>query len=132
MLLEETEGDDFLMLHPGLMESGLNPRADKMQCNHQYPCNHCTRRRRPELCTYGRLELQAGSDEMRSASIETPGTAAREDEPVLAISSENNYIETGSLLEKDQPNSTWEASLPSCFGYFDGSSSNLLGLMSKV
>src|SRR3569833_4183987 len=28
-------------------------RSSREQCSRQYPCNHCTRRRRPEECVYG-------------------------------------------------------------------------------
>jgi hypothetical protein len=41
-------------------------------------------------------------------------------------------LETSLLPQLDMLSRPFEASLPSCFGYFEGSHSNLLGLMSKV
>ena len=42
--------------------------ADKTQCNRQYPCNHCTRRRRPEDCLFGSPPAPAGPTTTASSS----------------------------------------------------------------
>ncbi|CAG8971810.1 hypothetical protein HYALB_00001920 [Hymenoscyphus albidus] len=42
----------------------------KQKCDRQYPCCHCIRRRRPEICSYA-VQHSSSSDGVRNASKST-------------------------------------------------------------
>ncbi|POS70250.1 hypothetical protein DHEL01_v211355 [Diaporthe helianthi] len=78
----------------------------KRSCNREYPCNHCTRRRRPHECSY---QLLRGND-----TLDTLGIARV----------------TGP--QSEMPTNREEVRLfASIFGYFEGSESNTLALVAR-
>ncbi|KAI1799434.1 fungal-specific transcription factor domain-containing protein [Daldinia bambusicola] len=104
----------------------------KQKCNRQYPCNHCTRRRRPEECTYisnPRLspsrQASVGSGTVQD-NIAQSGQRLLEAPPV-----EPNQLSL-PLSEREGIENSQQASLADLFGYFDDSDSNTLGLLRQL
>ncbi|KAJ5909244.1 hypothetical protein N7495_001926 [Penicillium taxi] len=102
----------------------------KRKCNRQYPCNHCTRRRRPDDCAYypsetpqpvnppAQANVQRNGSEQRSST--QPSVSAnfvsRDPFPDLQ-SNQSPQIDLGSL------------SLAEVFGYSEDSHTNTLALL---
>ena len=65
------------------------------QCNHEFPCNHCTRRRQPELCSYGLAESRSSS---------TPGEQAADasNEQHCEASHSDNYLPEVMVRQQQQ------------------------------
>ena len=111
--------------------------SDRSQCNHQYPCDHCTRRRRPELCSYAWHELRSEESSAEAAASEespSPDASLRsfKDGSGIAALIKSSTTEGSILPRTHMRDYPYEANLSSCFGYFEASSSNLMGIMHKV
>ena len=112
--------------------------VDRRQCNRQYPCNHCVRRRKPELCSYERLEGRRSPAETRSTQhipltpITSPSTVSSEGRFPPRRLLDDWAVDLVSSPDPETSSNASETSLISCFGYLEGSSCNMLGLMSKV
>ena len=130
----------------------------KWQCNHQYPCDHCTRRRRPELCSYAWQQngprIQNPQHDQRTTSssptlfnsdFEEAGTPAAEGPRSASPASAPCMLGTGiatlvsqNVIERPLLSQWRQFSRPvvsnfvSCFGYLEGGDFNLLSLMDKV
>ncbi|KAI3316577.1 hypothetical protein HD806DRAFT_517185 [Xylariaceae sp. AK1471] len=85
----------------------------KQKCSRQSPCNHCTRRRRPELCTY-----QVHTPRKVRAGF---GEALQPSEPV------HPREPPASLEPRSRPHT-----LSSVYGYVEHSEVNTLGLLRKL
>ena len=128
-------------INPSLLVIEL---ADTTQCNHQYPCNHCTRRRRPELCVFASAEPSTEDEELQETinvsatrTIRPESSNLHKSKSLADTQNDTSHNEDhgklatlSSLTQGSAP--IFEASLPACFGYFEGSKSNLLGLMQGV
>ncbi|KAF2197574.1 hypothetical protein GQ43DRAFT_200015 [Delitschia confertaspora ATCC 74209] len=111
----------------------------KQKCDRQYPCTNCTRRRLPELCTYTFSEFERKTKKCPLPSQETNQPISREGShlqvPVKSIpqngTSERdpNPDEHSSMANLRDTRSI--SAMISCLGYFEGSKSNLFGLMNK-
>ncbi|KAL3447615.1 hypothetical protein BJX65DRAFT_89624 [Aspergillus insuetus] len=89
--------------------------SKKQKCNRQYPCNQCTRRRRPELCSY---VSSAAIDQGSPPTPETRSNLSR------SVEQDEEVAERGENVELDGPDNVAER-----FGYFDYSAVNTLGLL---
>ncbi|KAI1407926.1 hypothetical protein F5Y13DRAFT_205604 [Hypoxylon sp. FL1857] len=104
----------------------------KQKCNRQYPCNHCTRRRRPELCSYytSRQTQEAGPP------AHTENRANEDVRPVgcqwvYGLDSEPS-IASPTLDVIEIPQKTEPCSLVEVFGYLEDSASNTMALVRKL
>ncbi|KAL4977904.1 hypothetical protein BDW66DRAFT_26869 [Aspergillus desertorum] len=96
----------------------------KQKCNRQYPCNHCTKRRRAEECVY---------------KLTPMGVTRPKDEAQSRSSDEARVLrERVGVQETDPaPVAQWDAggsknqhaAVARSFGYFEGSSSNTMALL---
>ncbi|KAI0013977.1 hypothetical protein F4779DRAFT_625068 [Xylariaceae sp. FL0662B] len=111
----------------------------KQKCSRGYPCDHCSRRRQPELCAYypsdaaqtpnrptranNRQNEETGSSEgqwehgIDRRASSTSSTSATS--PILAVDKASR--------EKSQP-----SSLAEVFGYLEESKSNTLALVQRI
>ncbi|KAK0671956.1 hypothetical protein QBC41DRAFT_314842 [Cercophora samala] len=108
----------------------------KQKCNRQYPCNHCSRRRRPEQCAYNPTQAtlppsppQTQKDQPQDDEIQTDDSQqeSRADRRPSASSSIHDTIAWGGLKEGREP-----TSLAEVFGYFEHSKSNTIALVRKL
>ncbi|KAH8728601.1 hypothetical protein GQ44DRAFT_608737 [Phaeosphaeriaceae sp. PMI808] len=112
----------------------------KQKCNRHYPCNHCSRRRRPEECAYYPAQaLQAEPTvvrpktaqgqvlEAQSAANPNEIQSAPLEEPSDLVSTRWNRT-TNTTLVSDQRNEP----LFEVFGYFEYSESNTMALLRKA
>lgn len=100
------------------------------QCNREYPCNHCTRRRRPEECVFSseptRNPLHNAlhpAKSLNEAQSQVQGAV-----PVDARLPK----ETHTLDEPDEHWSSQHSALAKSFGYFEDSNTNTMALLRKV
>ncbi|KAL4787649.1 hypothetical protein BJX76DRAFT_345512 [Aspergillus varians] len=94
----------------------------KQKCNRQYPCNHCTRRRRPEECVY----------KSAPARPLAPETASRfSDNNNAQPAKQAGVAERSPIapLYAEQRPSNQHAPVAKCFGYFEDSPSNTMALL---
>ncbi|RYP58217.1 hypothetical protein DL769_009054 [Monosporascus sp. CRB-8-3] len=106
------------------------------QCNRQYPCNHCSRRRRPEQCAYNPTQAtlapsppQAQKNNIQDDDIPA-GDSQREPRAERRPSASSSILDTigsGSPKEGREP-----TSLAEVFGYFEDSKSNTIALVRKL
>lgn len=97
-----------------------------LQCNREYPCNHCNRRRRPEECVYSSPPTEKASQNTFrpvGAIDEAPGPFLEHAQPSR---------ETPSLLEAQGHWSSQNFALAKSFGYFEDSNSNTMALLRRV
>jgi len=108
-----------------------------LQCNRQLPCNHCTRRRRTEQCTYS-----SGPPSQSQSRLQEPQIGDYTQADKMAPSQQ---IDTDQTTEMEmswmglnrvsiEPKFQWRhtGSLSENFGYFEYSDSNTLGLLRRV
>ncbi|PYH66911.1 uncharacterized protein BO88DRAFT_436990 [Aspergillus vadensis CBS 113365] len=97
----------------------------KQRCNRQYPCNHCTRRRRPEECVYQSIVTGDSS----STLLLEPTRDPEPQEPP------NIHLPDGSPktspAETQNGSSNSHSALAKSFGYFEHSDSNTMALLKK-
>ena len=102
------------------------------QCNRQYPCNHCTRRRRPEECVYH-----------MSQSIQEPSPTSPVDGAVNGdggkvwhqreqSTSHESLMSLPNIDAKGTSIPQRQISLAASFGYFEDSESKTMALVRKV
>ncbi|KAF2806013.1 uncharacterized protein BDZ99DRAFT_395113 [Mytilinidion resinicola] len=103
----------------------------KQKCNRRYPCNHCTRRRQPEECTYH-----------PSQASQAPQTETRPHEDVPM----DHDAQSQDVSGNDEPvgaSSDWSTrrnstlgqgsdSLAELFGYVEHSESNTMALVRRL
>ena len=116
----------------------------KQKCDRQYPCNRCTKRRRPELCAYT----------SSSSSSSSSSTSAQPQMPSLPGLAENGHHEDAGQIganqwgyddavEAAQSSPTFTSrsttskqlestSLADIFGYYGDSKCNTMALVRKV
>ncbi|OJZ85801.1 hypothetical protein ASPFODRAFT_135656 [Aspergillus luchuensis CBS 106.47] len=96
----------------------------KQRCNRQYPCNHCTRRRRPEECVYKSTIAEPSNNSPRES---IGGLEPREP---TSIELPEGFAE---MLPSEAQNgsSNPHSSLAKSFGYFEHSDSNTMALLKK-
>ncbi|KAF2233368.1 hypothetical protein EV356DRAFT_207909 [Viridothelium virens] len=105
----------------------------KQKCNHGYPCSNCIRRRLPELCTYSFTNTAAPQPEDSDLIAEShngphpPDPSARSSRLSESRQASSSVPATSELDRKV----SYQTSLSSCLGYFEGSKSNLFSLMEK-
>ncbi|KAA8651286.1 fungal specific transcription factor domain-containing protein [Aspergillus tanneri] len=101
----------------------------KQKCNRQYPCNHCTRRRRPEGCAYYPSEAtQHGSPTLQTANRheDTEQSGSRQSNDSLGTELSDNMSQ---LREIGNPTIS---SIAEIFGYSEDSKSNTMGLIQRL
>ncbi|KAK4173763.1 hypothetical protein QBC36DRAFT_335109 [Triangularia setosa] len=108
----------------------------KQKCNRQYPCNHCSRRRRPEQCAYNPTHAtlppsppQAQKDHLNDDEIQTDDSQ-QDPQTERRSSASSSFPDTvcwGGLKEGREP-----TSLAEVFGYFEDSKSNTIALVRKL
>jgi hypothetical protein len=118
-------------VHPSKPSTGVSvahvviPHA---QCNRLYPCNQCSKRRQPEVCTYHTSQV----------SHQTPQTEKRlhEDvrvEPPQEVTCSEVVVASADWgKRKDQTLSRGSDSLAELFAYVEHSEANTLALILKV
>ncbi|KAI0459052.1 hypothetical protein F5B21DRAFT_457047 [Xylaria acuta] len=98
----------------------------KQKCNRRYPCDHCTRRRRPELCAYypsqatlspGRRDTLNSRDGLNCLISQPSSTLPTS----VGLTSALFPLETAGL-----------SSVAELFGYCEGSKSNTLALVQRL
>ncbi|KAK5625852.1 hypothetical protein RRF57_001568 [Xylaria bambusicola] len=91
----------------------------KQKCNRQYPCNHCTHRRRIEECIFStHLHPSVSSQDTPDADPKATSAAVPMDVP-------STSDDQGGVKARGSRQPT----LAGCFGYFEGSQSNTLQLL---
>ncbi|OQE47076.1 hypothetical protein PENCOP_c001G00335 [Penicillium coprophilum] len=96
----------------------------KRRCDRQYPCNHCTRRRRPEECVYSSPPVNAAP----GPSVPTDYLETQPPRPVESARSMQ-----GTAV--DGPETHWpraHSALARSFGYFEDSNSNTMALLRNM
>ncbi|KAI1310674.1 hypothetical protein F5Y03DRAFT_392120 [Xylaria venustula] len=98
----------------------------KQKCNRRYPCDHCTKRRRPEQCGY--YPSQASKRALRHLHV-----AGTDDSPERA-EFESSLAQTASadLATPSPKEKTQLSSVAELFGYSEGSKSNTLALVQRL
>jgi hypothetical protein len=117
---------------------GQRSNARLAQCDRQYPCNRCSRRRRPELCAYYSFQPQPPS--LTQGLVTPPEKSRDEDMPlVVGDACEPNNINGNELDEESSatprtPRWKTAASTPltEAFGYDGRSECNTMALVRKV
>jgi hypothetical protein len=98
------------------------------QCSRQYPCNHCTRRRRPEQRTYQSQIPGNGFNESVQSQARVGKTVEDQSELAAApVMSTISPLGTRALREPGVSNS-----LPDVYGSVEYSHVNTLGLLRRV
>ncbi|GKZ25416.1 hypothetical protein AbraIFM66951_000625 [Aspergillus brasiliensis] len=97
----------------------------KQRCNRQYPCNHCTRRRRPEECVY----QTTIAEESSSGLLLEPTRDTVPGEPASVQLSDGPSKPSPSEAQNGASNS--HSALAKSFGYFEHSDSNTMALLKK-
>lgn len=103
------------------------------QCNRLYPCNHCTRRRRPEECVYHSppvpqtpIDLPAVITNRIQTSYQAGNARVHVGtEDASAFPSELELKSDGLLYEQ-------RSALLESFGYSEDSNSNTMALLKSV
>ncbi|PCG93834.1 Hypothetical protein PENO1_081430 [Penicillium occitanis (nom. inval.)] len=90
----------------------------KQKCDRQYPCNHCTRRRRVEDCNYFTSE----------AIQQTDSSARRDETEQLRIDTASGLLSDLKII-KSPTNDPRPSSIAEVFGYSDDSHTNTLALL---
>ncbi|OCK74320.1 hypothetical protein K432DRAFT_386876 [Lepidopterella palustris CBS 459.81] len=116
----------------------------KQKCNRRYPCNHCTRRRRPEECAYypsqalqvpiPPLQTEDRRNEDRRIEDRRNEDLPANHDAQLQYASGNEPV--GALSDwNTRRNSTLNQgsdSLAELFGYFEDSESNTMALVRRL
>ncbi|KAI3010085.1 transcriptional regulator family: Fungal Specific TF [Aspergillus niger] len=97
----------------------------KQRCNRQYPCNHCTRRRRPEECVYQSIIT---GDPSNTLILEPARDPEPQEPPNVQLP---NGSSKASPAEAQNSASNSHSSLAKSFGYFEHSDSNTMALLKK-
>ncbi|KAJ5532195.1 hypothetical protein N7494_008747 [Penicillium frequentans] len=95
----------------------------KKKCNREYPCNHCTHRRRPEECVYSFPPTEKTSQN----SVRPVGLMNEARAPFLEHARPSR--ENPALNEPEGHWSSPHSALTKSFGYFEGSNSNTMALL---
>ena len=146
-----------ILPHTSSPRSLGNRRANAFeQCNHEFPCNHCTRRRQPELCSYDTAEIASFIAQPRE-TIETRETADTTSHQLVNSLHTSNALVDGeshtrrsstsesgtmgkrpstqtALSPRRQPPGEFsgDSGFASCLGYFKGGRSSFLSLVQDV
>ncbi|RDH37727.1 hypothetical protein BDQ94DRAFT_182996 [Aspergillus welwitschiae] len=97
----------------------------KQRCNRQYPCNHCTRRRRPEECVYQSIIT---GDPSNTLLLEPARDPEPQEPPNVQLP---NGSSKASPAEAQNSASNSHSALAKSFGYFEHSDSNTMALLKK-
>ncbi|KAI1422484.1 hypothetical protein F5Y12DRAFT_762797 [Xylaria sp. FL1777] len=97
----------------------------KQKCNRQYPCDHCTKRRRPEQCTYYPSQATKEPGHPRAADTHHD-LSYRTSE---SSSAQSKYASIAPSFPKEK---TELSSVAELFGYSEGSRSNTLALVQRL
>ncbi|KAI0545028.1 hypothetical protein F4679DRAFT_562829 [Xylaria curta] len=98
--------------------------SKKQKCDRQFPCDQCSRRRRPEQCTYSTRV----SPLVRSQPIETDKTTAQQEQrPQIATI--DSFVNSAPL---EGGRAKRPSILSEAFGYFDASGYNMLGILHQL
>lgn len=103
--------------------------ARPAQCNRQYPCNHCARRRCPEECAYS---PSAASQTSNCPERRTEETRSDNERKVSRSSLNLNKSSTTYANPVTPAVSSSNSPLAELFGYFVDNDSNTLALIRKV
>ncbi|CAI7565653.1 unnamed protein product [Penicillium palitans] len=96
----------------------------KRRCDRQYPCNHCTRRRRPEECVYG-------SPQVNGPFCPSVPADQSEAQPSRPVESARPMRET-AVDDSEAHWSREHSALARSFGYFEDSNSNTMALLRRL
>ncbi|KAJ5197411.1 hypothetical protein N7449_007890 [Penicillium cf. viridicatum] len=95
----------------------------KRRCDRQYPCNHCTRRRRPEECVYGSPPVNVPS---------CPSVPADQPETQPPRPVESARMRETAVDDSQAHWSGEHSALARSFGYFEDSNSNTMALLRRL
>ncbi|KAL4965285.1 fungal specific transcription factor domain-containing protein [Aspergillus stella-maris] len=100
----------------------------KQKCNRKYPCNHCTKRRRPEECVYKLTPVDRPSS-ARTSIAESQNQSS--DNVRLLNQQPKAQAKDLPLVALDGVNSAdiQRVEIVQSFGYFEDSSSNTMALL---
>lgn len=103
-------------------------------CNRQYPCNHCTRRRRPEECLYSGSPAVSLTSKIQPPRQEAQGRPLETAKPSMVRA---NLLESGgprSAVSDEAKRHSYSrrSALAQSFGYFEDSSCNTMALLQRV
>ncbi|KAI0478372.1 hypothetical protein GGR56DRAFT_630064 [Xylariaceae sp. FL0804] len=119
---------------PRVVSSCVPCYSRKQKCNRQYPCNHCTKRRRADECTYTSHSQHAS---LQSSNSAIGGGPALSSHTQAALSSGGSSASLGSPSLIARP--TEDAgelrrydTLGECFGFFEDGDSSTLGLLRSL
>ncbi|OJD15550.1 hypothetical protein AJ78_04207 [Emergomyces pasteurianus Ep9510] len=98
----------------------------KQKCNRQYPCNHCSHRRRAEECVY--------SSPAADGSYRRLVTSVRESQSQVVLpQGEDHSGNTPTIYEREGHRlPSQHTALARSFGYFEDSNSNTMALLRNL
>lgn len=143
MLYPQTEST-CLQTRDSRSKRDPNPtKSLSSQCDRQYPCNHCTKRRRPEECVYNSPPTDSASSSRvalplpplrEAASCQVPDFAQHQEfDEQLGVQPASEAFVGLCLPDSSQSAFCGAASgFRKSFGYFDNSQSNTMALLRKV
>ncbi|KAJ5602578.1 hypothetical protein N7537_005534, partial [Penicillium hordei] len=97
--------------------------VNRKRCDRQYPCNNCTRRRRPEECVYDSPHVNISCPSVLADQPET--------QPFRPVESARPMRET-AVDDSEAHWSREHSALARSFGYFEDSNSNTLALLRRL
>jgi hypothetical protein len=106
-----------------------------VQCDRRYPCDHCTRRRRPEECTYNPSPASQAAPHTENRSHDEDIST---DHETRSQGASGNYEPAGTGTSSDWSTSSnsrhaqGKYSLAELFGHVEYSGTNTLALVRKV
>ena len=107
--------------------------AWRNQCNRRYPCNHCTRRRRPEECVYTSPPVTQFPSTL---SLVNEGHNQASDHPQDSGEQpgieDTNAFSVGLQYKDDGSSYDHRSTLLESFGYSEDSNSNTMALLKMV
>ncbi|KAL4745606.1 hypothetical protein BDW72DRAFT_186415 [Aspergillus terricola var. indicus] len=105
----------------------------KQKCNRQYPCNHCTRRRRPEECLYSPSPAELLSSRTQPPRNEAQDRLLRTAQPSSNQADPHEPGGPRSIVpdEARRHSNSPRSALAQSFGYFEDSSCNTMALLRR-
>ncbi|KAL4740431.1 hypothetical protein BDV11DRAFT_214426 [Aspergillus similis] len=105
----------------------------KQKCNRQYPCNHCTRRRRPEECLYSPSPVELLPSRTQPSRNEAQGRPLRTAQPSRDRADLHEPGGPRSMVPENAKRRSYSprSALAQSFGYFEDSSCNTMALLRR-
>lgn len=100
--------------------------SKKIQCDRRYPCDHCTKRRRPDECVYHAYPNNQDAAQPLAQQSNVPNAEGRLEDQIFSSTSSGQSDISLSLPSRDL------LPLTQSYGYLESSDSNTLALVRKV